>query len=180
MTRRNKRIPNLVEALLEQFNISSPPIDVRKMAQDLDIQIREDDLGDISGLIYREGAKVIIGINKNDSPKRRRFTIAHELGHHFLHSQNPLFVDKVFAIQLRDHVSSEAVSIDEIEANAFAAELLMPSNMILADIQASSTILDYEKGDLSKLITQLASRYNVSTQAMNIRFIKIGIIQNNI
>lgn len=180
MAKRNKRIQNIVDALLAQFNISSPPIDVRMMAQKLGIQIREDDLGDISGLVYREGEQVIIGVNKSDPPKRRRFTIAHELGHHFLHSQSPLFVDKVFAVKLRDHVSSEAVSIEEIEANTFAAELLMPTNLIMSDIQASSSILDYEKDGLSKLIKQLASQYNVSEQAMNIRLINMGVIQGNI
>jgi Zn-dependent peptidase ImmA (M78 family) len=89
-------------------------------------------------------------------------------------------VDKVFAVRLRDHVSSEAVSIEEIEANAFAAELLMPTNMIMSDIQASSSILDYEKDGLGKLITQLAAHYNVSEQAMNIRLINMGVIQGNI
>jgi Zn-dependent peptidase ImmA (M78 family) len=97
-----------------------------------------------------------------------------------LHDNNQLFVDKVFAIKLRDHHSSEAVSIEEIEANAFAAELLMPTGMILGEIQSVSEILDSEENDLDNLIKKLANKFKVSQQAMTIRLMNLGVIQNTI
>lgn len=42
---------------------------------------------DLSGLIAKRGSETSILVNKNDAPFRKRFTIAHELGHHFLHLQ---------------------------------------------------------------------------------------------
>lgn len=181
MAKRNKRIQNIVETLLSKLDKFALPINVRAIAENENIVINEDGaMGDISGLIYRDGTTVTIGVNKKDSPRRKRFTIAHELGHYFLHSESPLFIDKVFAVRLRDHVSSEAVSIEEIEANAFAAELLMPTSVILDDIKNSTNIFDYEKDGLSKLIKELANKYEVSDQAMNIRLINLGIIQGGI
>ena len=89
-------------------------------------------------------------------------------------------MDKVFAVKLRDHHSSEAVSIEEIEANAFAAELLMPTDMILREIQNVSGILDFEEDDLDNLIKKLASKFKVSQQAMTIRLMNLGVIQNSV
>jgi Zn-dependent peptidase ImmA (M78 family) len=178
MPRRTKRIQTLVEDLLDQYAISAPPVDVNKIAEEMGIKIKEGDLGEISGLVFTKGTQVIIGVNEKDSPKRKRFTIAHELGHHYLHSQNPLYVDKVFAVRLRDHISSEAVSSEEIEANAFAAELLMPSRMILQDIGAEANIIDYENGGIDSITDSLAARYKVSNQAMTIRLMNLGFIRD--
>lgn len=177
MSRRNKRIRSIVEILLEQTDNTTPPIDVKKVARKQNITIIEEDLGDISGLLFREGNEVTIGVNKNHHLSRKRFTVAHELGHFFLHSKYSLFVDKVFAVKLRDHVSSEAIDSDEIEANAFAAELIMPANLVFDDfIKAQSGILDYEDDNLDETISGLANKYQVSKQAMNIRLINMGVI----
>lgn len=88
-------------------------------------------------------------------------------------------MDKVFAVRLRDHVSSEAVSTEEIEANAFAAELLMPSKMIMTDISALTNFIDYEKDGLDNFLKSLASRYEVSEQAMTIRLMNLGVIRDD-
>ncbi len=43
----------------------------------------------ISGLIYKEDNKYFILVNDNYSLTRQYFTIAHELGHYFLHKNKP-------------------------------------------------------------------------------------------
>ncbi len=64
------------------------------------------------------------------STVRQRFTIAHELGHFFLHrASSTVFVDAA-PIFFRDESSSNGSQREEIEANAFAAELLMPEDAI--------------------------------------------------
>lgn len=180
MVRKSKRIQKIIEQLLGQMNILIPPIDIRRVAQNINIQLHEAELGDISGLIFREGSQVIIGVNSKHHENRKRFTIAHEIGHFFLHAQTPLFVDKVFAVKLRDQVSSEAISMDEIEANAFAAEFLMPTHMLRKDLQqVSSDVLDYaDDGSLDVVLDRLARTYQVSKQAMTIRLVNLGFIQN--
>jgi Zn-dependent peptidase ImmA (M78 family) len=179
MRRRINQIRSIVETLLERGKFIEPPIDVKQIATEQKIDVREEPLGDISGLIFREGSQVIIGVNENHHERRRRFTIAHELGHFFLHSENPLFIDKVFPVKRRDHVSSEAIDKDEIEANAFAAELLMPSKFLKEDFsRVKPGVLDYENEDITEVIQDLADRYKVSTQAITVRLINLGVIQD--
>ena len=181
MARKIKHIQTIVERLLEQTNNTKPPIDVRGIVRSLNITLREEHLEDISGLIFREGTQVIIGINNGHGETRKRFTVAHELGHYYLHSNNPLFVDKVFAVKLRDHISSEAISIEEIEANAFAAELLMPRRLLLNDLQKlQSGVLDYDSDEvMDDIIQKLAHDYQVSKQAMTIRLINLDVISKS-
>ena len=64
-------------------------------------------------------------------PARRRFTIAHELGHWFLHQreQTSLFCRQA---QVEDDAKEERPPLPpiEAEANLFAAALLMPAEMV--------------------------------------------------
>ena len=175
MIKKAKKIQRQVEQILEQYNISSPPIDVPFIAKSRGIDLVLADLGDISGILFREGNRITIGVNKNHKETRQRFTIAHEIGHLFLHGDEALHVDKVFAIKLRNHTSSEAVDLGEIEANAFAAELLMPTEMIQQEMQKLPGVLDYEK-DI--IIERLAKIFNVSQQATTIRLINLGYIKD--
>lgn len=176
MIKRSKKIQRLVEQLLNEHQISSPPIDVFSIAKTKGIDIIQGDLEDVSGILFREGNRIIIGVNQNHIETRKRFTVGHEIGHLILHGDEPLHVDKVFAVNLRNHVSSEAVDLREIEANAFAAELLMPTDMIRQKIQVLPGILDYEK---DAVIRKLAKEFKVSPQAMTIRLIRLGYIRES-
>lgn len=178
MIKRAKKIQRLVEELLEQHKISSPPIDVFSIAKMKGIDIVQGDLGDVSGVLLREGSRITIGVNQNHSETRKRFTVAHEIGHLTLHGDEPLHIDKVFAIKLRNRVSSEAVDLGEIEANAFAAELLMPTIMVRQRVQDIPEVLDYEKDD--NVIKKLANEFQVSQQAMTIRLINLGYMKGAI
>jgi Zn-dependent peptidase ImmA (M78 family) len=121
--------------------------------------------GDLSGLLFREEGRTIIGVNTMHPKPRQRFTIAHELGHLELHEGYGIHVDHKFPImRKRDGRSSQAVDFDEIEANGFAAELLMPAEMLERDLHDKD--LDFEDDEM---IRQLADRYHVSLQAMAIR-----------
>lgn len=56
--------------------------------------------------------------------------MGHELGHYLLHDRDGIHVDRRFAIKLRNPKSSEGTDDEEKEANLFAAELLMPKQMV--------------------------------------------------
>lgn len=151
------------------------PVDVRTIAKSHDIQIIEDDLDEISGFIAKEDDVIIIGVNNKQSPVRQRFTIAHELGHYFLHGLGHTFVDKF--THFRNAVSSKASNPYEIEANTFAAELLMPKDLVrdkVLEILRNNPNLE----DAEELIEHLAPIFEVSEQAMNFRLIKLGIINS--
>lgn len=119
---------------------------------------------EISGALTRGPDGPVIGFNATHSVTRKRFTVAHECGHLVLHDQ-PYFLDRVFR---RDHVSSEATDVFEIEANKFAAALLMPKAWLLEDLSSGSEILRSED------VEELARRYQVSQQAMTFRLENIG------
>lgn len=176
MIKKAKRIQRLIEQMLGQYNISSPPIDVFAIAKDKGIDIIQGDLGDVSGILFRQGSRVIIWVNQNHSETRKRFTVAHEIGHLILHGDERLHVDKVFAIKLRNQVSSQALDLGEIEANAFAAELLMPIEMVRQRTQELPGILDYDR---DAVISELAKEFSVSPQAMTIRLINLGYINDS-
>ena len=84
-------------------------------------------------MIYIKDGVPIIGVNSLHHPNRQRYTIAHELGHLELHRQlitSEVHVDKGFPVLMRDPKSATGTELHEIEANQFAAELLMPRTLI--------------------------------------------------
>lgn len=162
---RRKKIQEIAAKLLEQSGVDAPPVPVEKLARDLGLKVRLQPFqGELSGVMFREGDTAIIGVNAVHHPNRQRFTIAHELGHFLLHEGDPIFIDKIYRVNLRDAVSSEGTDVKEIEANHFAAELLMPERFLANDLAGKE--FDIED---SSFIEKLASRYRVSPQALALR-----------
>lgn len=123
-------------------------------------------------MVHRKpDGSAVIGVNSVDAPVRQRFTIAHEIGHFILHKDEALHVDEKSLIGLRDRKSSLAVDEREIEANQFAAELLMPATFLQKDILNLPDDIEVEEA-----ITKLAHRYQVSTQAMTFRLTALGCL----
>lgn len=171
-----KKIENLVQEVLGERGVERPPVPVEDIARSVGALIRYvpfEGEGEVSGMLFRNAEQTIIGVNSLHHPNRQRFTIAHELGHLLLHKeQEELHVDTgVYSVQLRDNVSSQAVSRAEMEANRFAAELLMPKSMLLAELRAGEVDFESEDGLLN-----LARRYRVSAQAMSLRLNNLGVI----
>lgn len=164
--------------LLNLCNINEAPISVEKCARELKAIIRFEPLeGNVSGLIHlNTSGNPIIGINSFHPETRKRFSIAHELGHLVLHSkfENDLYIDdeKLSYVAFRDEKSSEGTDVKEIEANLFAAELLMPEEFLVEDF--IKAVKEYS--DAEDAIGVLAERYQVSIQALTIRLNKLGMI----
>lgn len=143
----------------------SPPVDLDAVARRLDVEIRRMDLEpDVSGILYRTPERRVIVVNAAQSLARQRFSIAHEIGHLLLHRGEAVHVDAGFKVNLRDARSSSAEDVEEVEANAFAANLLMPADWLRQDVEHSS--LDLADDDA---LSALAARYGVSTQALAFR-----------
>lgn len=147
----------------------APPVDLERIAKTLGAEIREFDLEpDVSGILYRQEGRTVIVYNKRQAVTRQRFTIAHEIAHLALHKGTPVHVDHQFRINLRDPNSARGTDIEEIEANAFAANLLMPAIWLRQELR--SGLVDMEN---SEEITALADRYQVSLQAMVVRLTSV-------
>ncbi|WP_321479721.1 ImmA/IrrE family metallo-endopeptidase [uncultured Bacteroides sp.] len=134
-------------------------LDIEQLVIDNKIEIKRIELPpEISGKLYMQGDSWIIEVNKNHSPNRQRYTIAHEFAHYCLHKNaNQTFEDTAFFRKDENKTSIE------YEANQFAAELLMPEEKIKEAIES----------DLLEL-KQLADHFKVSLIAMKNRLINLG------
>lgn len=168
------------ERLAMQYGRGEPPVDVHEVAEALGIRIIEADLGaEVSGLLVTTpGQQVSICVPKGrtEALVRKRFTIGHEIGHHVLGHQfeagSHVHVDRGNFISQRGPRASQGVDPKEIEANQFAAALLMPSVWVraaAAEIQSQGPLVDHH-------VEQLASKFGVSEQAMTIRLTTLRLL----
>jgi len=164
------------EALAEAMNFNKAPVDVEKVAERLRLKLVYMNLGDdVSGLLISKGDSSVIAVQETNHPNRQRFTIAHEIGHFFLrHQFDPgehVHVDRGHLITPRNSRSSTGADPKEIEANQFAACLLMPSSLLSRRINEfkAESLRDYH-------VSKLAEEFEVSEQAMTIRLSTLGYL----
>lgn len=174
---RYAKIERTVEAVLASAP-EGPPVAIEAMVSQRGIDLRKGDLGEISGLLARTGGSATIGVNAKQHRLRQRFTIAHEFGHFMLHEDIAEHVDETYRITprkqtadevrvlLRSDLSSQATDVMEIEANFFAASLLMPKRML--DHHHAMLALD---DDVK--VRHLATLFQVSAHAMSLRLANI-------
>lgn len=164
------------EDILRQTRTLRVPVDVELVAHRLDLQAEAVPLGEnVSGLLVVEKGHGIIGYNATQALVRQRFTIAHEIGHFVLHRRDDpsaLFIDTHYIVYRRDAQSSTGENRHEREANRFAATLLMPATLLQTEIQKQP----FDFGD-DEMLAALATKFQVSTQAMSIRLSNLKIWQ---
>jgi len=158
--------PDLIdtsEALLKfaiDSSIETCPLDVEEVARRFGISIISDSSfhEEISGTLEKdENDKWTIRVNANHHPNRRRYTIAHELGHYCLHRhQKDSFKDQIFFRGLER-------SRMEWQANTFAGEILMPEEQFRLFLQDGIHDID-----------ELARKFQVSSLALRIRASELG------
>lgn len=158
------------EVLVQKY-----PIDLNKICEYFNITVSEKAYSDQTiGEIHVSDSEYSIFYNpiENKYESRKRFTIAHELGHYFLHRDKGSFVDN--QATMSRHLSYW--SLVEAEANDFAARLLMPVDHIL---DAINELLENEIEELSEtsLVNYLKDKFKVSETAMKYRLSNLGILQ---
>ena len=144
--------------VLEENWIFSPPVPIVDIANNYGLMVEEEDLTAAlaSGKLYFNEQRIIV--NKNDSKGRKRFTIAHELGHFLMHSDSKElkeFKDKGF-IERSSPILAKEKKWYEKEADYFAAHVLVPVDF-LKDFK------DFKDGNT---ILSLAEKFNVSPTMM--------------
>lgn len=100
----------------------------------------------------------VISINRHDSPRRQRFTVAHEIAHYLLHRD-----------QIGDGITDDALyrsslsDSREAEANRLAAEILMPRRLVDQELAKLAGV------EALELVSKMAEKFGVSEVAMKIR-----------
>lgn len=180
MTSNTKSFKNAQELLSfaakEMGKPLSAPIDVEAVAALAGARIvairnpsDHEEIGRIS--VDESGPLITVNTLQNLYSPRRRFTIAHELGHLCLHLKDGgCFSDDRKSMSRHGSFWNQ----NEYEANKFAAELLMPESMVL---EYAENIVNNEKIDTAAdLVRRLSEEFRVSATAMEYRLRNIGVL----
>lgn len=162
------------EQLANEYLVTEPAVKVKEIAEQLGLRVLYEELpNEISGMLITRGTVGCIVVQQADSKKRQRFTIAHEIGHHCLkHQFEPgahLHIDRGFTINFRSRQPD--VDHREVEANQFAASLLMPARLVRNAItnMRVKALHDFH-------VEGLADLFEVSVTAMSIRLSSLGML----
>ena len=151
-------IEDLAQKALDLCKCEKAPVPVEDIVEKVGLKVVPFDFPDqVSGVLKKN--KKAIGVNKNHHPLRRRFTVAHELGHFLLGHEgheDEEFVDDKF----------DRPYPVEREANLFASFLLMPKKWVTESVEKNG--MDVET---------LAKEFKVSEQAMTIRLLELNLIK---
>ena len=159
--------------LLESLGALEVPVPIDIVAHRLGLIIEEVPLGDaVSGVLVVDGSRGVIGVNSGDAVVRKRFSIAHEIAHFVLHKgESDIFIDKAY-VAFRNLDSAAGEKRAEIQANQFAAALLMPKESIRREM--GEGVIDL--GD-EEVLKELAAKFLVSSQAMAYRMSALELLR---
>lgn len=149
----------IAQEIHERYKLSIP-IRPERLAGQMGITVVGLRLSErLSGLLTRDTydpSRYLIVVNIRHMPTRRRFTIAHEIGHYCLHrSIKPTFCDRLDGVHRLNRL--------EREADQFAAELLMPEIIVM-----TMAAMDYTFEDMLQVLS-------VSRPALERRIRELGI-----
>lgn len=151
--------------VLGSFWDGNLPVDPSAIAEAIGIEVRPEfslDGGASGKIELLDSGAVIIYFDRTKALLHQRFTVAHEIGHfacgHFATTR------KLFLDNPNDFSTSQS-SLLEIEANNFAMNLLIPSELVRYVV--------IEKGVCD--LERLANLFSVSELAMDLRLKDLGI-----
>ncbi len=149
---------------LSKVSTSGEYVDLEELARLEGIEYEESDeyKDEFSGLIKKMGDRYRIIVNKKHTENRKRFSLAHELAHYYLHKDE---IERAAIVDdgLYRSGRSEAT---EFQANSLAARILMPESLIVLYLKEAK-----DKGIINskETLEGIAKRLRVSRQALAIR-----------
>lgn len=167
---KREEIEKKATEILKDHGLLSAPVDPLKLAKILGIKVMNAVFSeeDKSGAVIKRGDNFSIYLNANDHPSRKRFTIAHELGHRLLHMNDESeFIDTTDnfrTVEFNKNKQWDKKRKQEWEANIFAAALLM------------NELLVREAWQEEKDPESLAWLFQVSISAMVIRLTQLNLV----
>ena len=169
MPRTKSSIEEAAENTLHQHGLYSIPVDPVVLANELGIRVNNAKFSEpsLTAMLSKRGSNIWILLDESGSPSRKRFSIAHEIGHHFLHleSDGEIVDRNADLFRLSEYATSEITPERrrEIEANQFAAALLMPEQLVRQVWPDFSSVLE------------MAKLFQVSEESMGYRIVSLGL-----
>ena len=151
----------IIEFCRSRGYVEGQSTDIQKLIEDTpNLNLEFDDLGEYDGSIKKIGEdEYLISINSRHSPKRQRFSMAHEYVHFQFHRD---LIEKMPEGEKILHRSEERNRV-EYQANRVAAEILMPEKIFVQKAK-----------ELNGDIVQLSKLFDVSTLAVRYRAKELG------
>lgn len=171
MTTRTRSPEDLADAA-RKGQVPTVPVDLEETAKELGVSIIRHRLPIAqSGMLAVKNGKAVIVVNSRHHPRRQRFSIAHELGHYMDWEEGGR--DRSVEVFHRQ----EGVGVgtrQEARANRFAAELLMPKEVVVHEFESGKERDVFQVSDAE--VQRLARHFNVSVAAMTFRLINLGLL----
>ncbi|MGM0878882.1 MAG: ImmA/IrrE family metallo-endopeptidase [Bacillota bacterium] len=156
------REKKLAQRLIKKYSLA-PPINIRELLERYAKCVEDSLPNDADAICIMNIEEPLVILDRFKSETRKRFTLAHELGHLIIPWHSGMIschTDK------EDTINETAYQIMESEANSFAAEILMPSEWL------KELVLQNEENGINDLIETLAHRAQVSRSAAFFSIIK--------
>lgn len=175
---KRSEVKKRAEDFCKDYGITEYPVEIVRVCNENGLKVFEEYLGgNVSGLIVVDEKKwekydsnQFISVNLTDSAVRRRFTIAHELAHFVLHKNE----SKLYAHRDLNNDQGTRSSIEQ-EANYFAANVLMPEELVKNRVE---DLRSEVRGKIPAfvLVKEVADDFAVSESAAEVRLRQLGII----
>lgn len=172
--KRRNSIQSLANGILEFNVLRKPPIeiigDIMKK-RNIVFEERNEDDSEFCGIYIEINDAKIIFVNSNMYEPRKNFTIAHELGHHYL--GHTLTDGAIVCDKSALDASNKERPESEKEADYFASCFLMPKDLIMQKKK------DFEKQNKNysndTLVDYLKDFFKVSKEALGYRLKELNI-----
>lgn len=151
------------EDLLSRCYVDSPEdIDLEVIAFEAGLQVRDRPMTGCEASLVGLRDRGIVTVTTGISPERRRFSIAHEIGHWEQHR------GQSFSCRVEERALDKAEKSKEREADDYASSLMMPTGMFKEAIKGA-------KGGVSlALVNDLGTTFKASFPAAAIRFAELS------
>jgi len=150
--------------LWQRFCLSGPKeLDLTAVAAARNVFVVEKPLDSADAWLVRQGNYGLIRVSTRiEEPGRKRYAVAHELGHFELHAM----VTQLAACTSQDMQADYKASAPELEANWFAAELLMPAKLFTKEL--GHTVPEFDS------VRRLASYFDTTMTATAVRMVELS------
>lgn len=194
-----EQVAERAENILFRYSIEDCPAKhIADIIEKEDIYFNEDEYFDpgIDGVyLIADDCNLIVVKKEFSNHGRRTFTIAHELGHHFLrHCMRGQILECKIMEGLEFDKKDEAIyKRKEQEANVFASNLLMPKNLVVPVVKEALKITDRLKhgsfyldnqptniNDWQKCCMSMRMHFKTSNEAIKWRLHRLGFVNGNL
>ncbi len=165
-------LDQILREMLKLMPDLAPPVPVEDLAADLDIlEIRDLAVEGFAGALLTDADRSsgVILVKKSSHPKRRRFTIGHELGHFLCPTHVPPKAEGFFCtsgdMKLAYAKKGNIVAQMEVQANEFSAHLLVPDRLLRPRINS------HDDPDLQHVL-KLHEVFDTSKEMMARRYVE--------